>query len=161
MGHALSRRQIDMPLLIIRRISPPEAADLIAELDAYQEGLYPPESNHLESIDQLSDPNVKMVGCQVNEDLVAISAVKLMANYGEIKRLYVSPEYRGMGIAKRLIKRLEVEIKNAGLGHARLETGVLQNEAIGLYEEMGYSKRGPFGRYKADPLSIFMEKKMP
>ena len=149
-----------MALLIIRPISPPEAAELIAELDAYQEKLYPPESNHLESIDQLSTPSVKMYGCQIPEELAAIGAVKLMPDYGEIKRVFVSPQHRGKGIAKKLITRLEMEIENAGLAYARLETGVLQHEAIGLYKSLGYVIRGPFGPYEADPHSVFMEKRV-
>ena len=40
----------------------------------------------------------------------------------------------------------------------RLETGVLQPEALGLYRKLGYRERGPFGAYAADPLSVFMEK---
>ncbi len=44
----------------VDRIPPEEAAHLIAELDAYQETLYPPESNHLESIEALAKPNVML-----------------------------------------------------------------------------------------------------
>lgn len=149
-----------MAHLIIRQISPLEAVGLIAELDAYQEKLYPPESNHLESIERLREPNVKMYGCLINDAMAAIGAVKLMADYGEIKRLFVSPRHRGEGLAKKLIARLEMEIVDAGLAYARLETGVLQHEAIGLYKSLGYAIRGPFGPYEADPHSVFMEKRV-
>ena len=42
----------------------------------------------------------------------------------------------------------------------RLETGTKQPEAIALYRKFGYVERGPFGAYKPDPLSIFMEKRL-
>jgi putative acetyltransferase len=42
----------------------------------------------------------------------------------------------------------------------RLETGVRQPEALGLYRKLGYRERGPFGAYKPDPLSVFMEKRV-
>ena len=40
----------------------------------------------------------------------------------------------------------------------RLETGVLQEAAIGLYESLGYCQTKLFGSYLDDPLSLFMEK---
>jgi putative acetyltransferase len=40
-----------------------------------------------------------------------------------------------------------------------LETGIRQPEALGLYERLGFVRRGPFGDYAEDPLSVFMEKR--
>jgi putative acetyltransferase len=40
----------------------------------------------------------------------------------------------------------------------RLETGIKQDAAIHLYENAGFRRRGPFGSYRDDPLSVFMEK---
>ena len=45
-----------------------------------------------------------------------------------------------------------------GINMVRLETGVLQKAAIGLYESLGYYYIQPFGSYLHDPLSLFMEK---
>jgi putative acetyltransferase len=42
----------------------------------------------------------------------------------------------------------------------QLETGTKQPEAIALYRKFGYAERGPFGAYKPDPLSLFMEKRL-
>ena len=42
----------------------------------------------------------------------------------------------------------------------RLETGIRQPEAIGLYRSAGYAEIGPFGAYRPDPLSLFMEKRL-
>ena len=43
---------------------------------------------------------------------------------------------------------------------ARLETGIHQPEALGLYRRLGYVERGPFGSYALDPLSVFFEKRL-
>ena len=43
----------------------------------------------------------------------------------------------------------------------RLETGIKQDAAIRLYESAGFRRRGPFGSYRDDPLSVFMEKPLP
>jgi putative acetyltransferase len=42
----------------------------------------------------------------------------------------------------------------------RLETGISQPDALRLYERAGYVRRGPFGNYGPDPLSVFMEKSL-
>ena len=147
-----------MRLMIIEPIDPSQATDLINELDEYQAGLYPAESNHLESEDQLRESNVRMYGCFYDNDLIAIGAVKFMSGYGEIKRVYVPHQHRGKGIAKKMMTTLESLIREQGMTYARLETGIHQHEAIGLYERIGYVKRDPFGDYARDPLSVFMEK---
>ena len=142
----------------INQINPKEADQLIDELDHYLSDLYPPESNHLESIEALSKNNVIMYGCKMNGTLVAIGATELMENYGELKRIYVSPQSRGENLASKIIDKLESDIKNSGLKHSRLETGIHQKEALGLFQKMGYTKRRPFGEYAEDPNSVFMEK---
>ena len=149
-----------MTIYEILQINPAEAAGLIDELDGYLAALYPPESNHLESIEDLSRKNVRMFGCKINSEIVAIGAVKMMDSYGELKRLYVSPQYRGKKIAVEIMEHLESEIKQNNLDLARLETGIYQVEAITLFKRNGYTMCRPFGNYIDDPLSIFMEKRL-
>ena len=144
----------------ILKINPAEAAALIDALDDYASALYPPESNHLESIEDLGKKNVRMFGCKIKGEIVATGAVKLMDSYGEIKRLYVSPPHRGQKIASKIMQRLELEIEENNLDFARLETGIYQPEAIALYKKKGYVACEPFGNYTEDPLSIFMEKQI-
>jgi putative acetyltransferase len=47
-----------------------------------------------------------------------------------------------------------------GVEVLRLETGIYQPEAIGLYERFGFQRIPPFGTYKEDPLSVFYEKRI-
>jgi ribosomal protein S18 acetylase RimI-like enzyme len=42
----------------------------------------------------------------------------------------------------------------------RLETGIYEVEAIGLYEGYGFQRRTPFGEYVEDPNSVYLEKKI-
>ena len=79
-------------------------------------------------------------------------------DYAEVKRVYVPPRARGLGLARAMMARLEAEALAEGRGILRLETGIHQPEALGLYEALGYARRGPFGDYGPDPLSVFMEK---
>ena len=142
----------------------PAATDvqaLVAASDAFYDGLYPEESSHLEALDDLGNPNVLFFGCRVGGKLAASGAAKLMdddGDYAEIKRVFVLDAYRGQGLSARVMNCLESELQRRGVKLLRLETGVLQPEALGLYRKLGYHERGPFGAYGADPLSVFMEK---
>lgn len=59
-----------------------------------------------------------------------------------------------------IMEYLETELHNRGINLLRLETGIKQPEALGLYRKLGYRERGPFGAYSNDPLSVFMEKRL-
>jgi putative acetyltransferase len=53
---------------------------------------------------------------------------------------------------------LESASADAGCKLLKLETGPFQPEALGLYASFGYERRGPYGNYTDDPLSVFMQK---
>ena len=139
----------------------PQALQLIAASDAYMGALYPAESNHFDGVDTLRRPNVRFLAAWLDGRMVGCGAVKRLPGppaYGEIKRVYVDPACRGRGIARALMARLEDSLRAAGIALARLETGIHQPEAIGLYRRLGYAERPPFGDYRSDPLSLFMER---
>ncbi|HJS15685.1 MAG TPA: GNAT family N-acetyltransferase [Rheinheimera sp.] len=139
------------------------AAHLLALSDAYMASLYPAESNHMESPSALALPNVLFLGAYLDGELAGCGAVKLMhddGSYGEIKRVYVLDTYRGRGLSKQLMQALESHLIEQQIPLARLETGISQPEALGLYEKLGYQYRTPFGSYLLDPLSVFMEKRL-
>ena len=142
-------------------INEAEVVDIVAESDEFYHGLYPPESNHLESTDDLSQPDVVFLGCRVDGVLAACGAVKRMrddGSYAEIKRLFVKPAFRGRGLARLLMQDLEKAASRWAVKVVRLETGTRQPEALALYRSLGYRERDAFGSYPTDPLSIFMEK---
>ncbi len=152
-----------MPEVTIEPLDPqsPQARVLIDAADAFYAGLYPAESNHLESIADLQRPDVLFVGAWLDRELAATGAAKIMhddGRYAEIKRVFVLDAFRGQGLSRRIMLHLETELRDRGTGLFRLETGVRQPEALGLYRNLGYHERGPFGAYRADPLSVFMEK---
>ncbi len=145
----------------IARESPdqPEVIALIAELDAYQDALYPPESRHALDLESLKQDNVLfLVARDPAGRAVGCGAVVLDGTGGEIKRLYVAPACRGQGVARHLLRALEAAASNRGCRRLELETGPFQPEALGLYASLGYERRGPFGHYTDDPLSVFMHK---
>ncbi|WP_337880670.1 GNAT family N-acetyltransferase [Rheinheimera sp.] len=129
--------------------------------EAYLAALYPAESNHIESAEALTKDNVVFLAVYLDEQLAGCGAVKIQHNdghYGEIKRVFVLPQFRGRGLSKTLMLELEQQLKQRAVPLARLETGIYQPEALSLYEKLGYSYRPPFAAYQPDPLSVFMEK---
>ncbi len=137
----------------------PEVVRLIDQLDAYQLSLYPPESVYALDMNSLLQPNVLFaVARNADGEAVACGAMVVTPSYGEVKRMFVHPAARGQGVAQRLLGRLEAEALQRGCRQFMLETGPSQPEAIGLYERLGYRVRGPYGDYRDDPLSVFMEK---
>ena len=142
----------------------PECRGLIEKLDAYLSSLYPAESNHLLSIDALCQPNVTFITARTGAEsaplaqVIGCAAFVNRGEYAELKRMFVLPEYRGLKIGRRLLDELESRVRASGLELARLETGVSQPEVFSLCERAGYQRCGPFGDYREDALSIFMEK---
>ncbi len=141
-------------------IDPRDAKDLIKALDEYQASLYPAESNHLDSLEVLRTKNVIMLGAMENNTIAAIGAVKIFEDYGEIKRVFVPDINRGKGLAKIIMSELEKILIEKAMTYAKLETGIHQHEAIGLYLKLDYHYCKPFGSYLPDPLSVFMTKEL-
>src|SRR5437868_12050784 len=139
----------------------PDAMALITELEATLEPLYPRESRHGLSVERLITEGVPFFVLRSGGAAVGCGGVKLFGTtYGEIKRMYVRPQFRGQGFAKLMLNHLSDYAWAQGITLLRLETGIHQHEAIGLYERMGFQRIGPFGDYKPDPLSVFFEKSL-
>jgi len=133
-------------------------AELISALDGYLSSLYPPTSNHFLDLDQLSQPDIRLFVARRDGAPLACGALRIASDYGEVKRMYVSPAARGEGLGRAILARIESEARREGLRVVRLETGNRQTEALALYRSAGYVDCGPFGEYQPDPLSRFMEK---
>ena len=80
--------------------------------------------------------------------------------YGEVKRMYVRPAFRGAGFGRAILERLGERARERGVTLLRLETGIHQVEAIALYEQAGFRAIRPFGPYVDDPLSRFFERRL-
>jgi putative acetyltransferase len=139
----------------------PVARQLIEELDAFLVPNYPPESRHGYSIDKLLREDVAFFVVYVDDVPVGCGGVQLFdREYAELKRMYVRPRFRGQGLGKHLVEHLSRHAADRGITVIRLETGVRQVEAIGMYTEMGFEPIPPFGSYRDDPVSLCMEKRL-
>src|SRR5438876_138867 len=80
------------------------------------------------------------VGCGVLRDLAP--------GVGEIKRMWLHPDARGLGLGTRLLAALESAARHAGHHAVRLDTNERLREAIALYESAGYRR---IARYNDNP----------
>lgn len=78
----------------------------------------------------------------------------------EIKRMYVSIEMRGKGVAVAVLKDLENWARELGYEKCVLETGDKMLEAIGLYKKSGYKIIPNYGQYENIESSICFEKEL-
>jgi putative acetyltransferase len=120
--------------------------------------LYPAESNHMTDASALLDPAVTFLGIVEDGEAVSCGAlVRQSDGYAELKRMFVPDRFRGRGYGKRILREL-ISVADAEGLTLRLETGIRQPEAIGLYRSHGFVEVQAFAPYAPDPLSIFMER---
>ena len=90
---------------------------------------------------------------------VACGAIKeFEPNVMEVKRMYVTPEKRGKGIASKVLSSLENWARELGYQKCVLETGKRQPEAIALYSKNGYQIIANYGQYAGIENSVCFEK---
>jgi len=108
----------------IEKDAPPEAGDFLA-------------------------PSGCLVVARLNGAPVGCGALRtLQCGTGEIKRMWVAPQARGLGVGRRILERLEQEARQRGLGVVRLDTNEALTEALHLYRSAGY---GEIARFNDNP----------
>jgi putative acetyltransferase len=133
--------------------------ELMRQGDEFTLGLYPPESSHLLGVEELERTGVTVFAAR--DDAIALGMVALVDRSdgsAELKRMFVLPAARGLGIAADLIGALERFAISHDVRIVQLETGPLQDSAIRLYERSGYRLIPNFGKYAGDSNSVCYEK---
>lgn len=81
--------------------------------------------------------------------LGCVSLKTLHPDTGEVKRLWVAPEARGMGLGRRLMAAVEDEARALGLSHLWLDTNAALTEAIAMYHRDGWHDITPYTGWPA------------
>jgi GNAT superfamily N-acetyltransferase len=127
-------------------------ADL-AERDGADHSFYS-QFNKIDKIKQvvIAFENERPIGCgaikEYNSDTM------------EIKRMYTSPDYRGKGVATKLLTALEQWAVELNYKKCILETGKKQPEALRLYKKNGYQPIQNYGQYAGIENSVCFEKEI-
>ncbi|MGH6903792.1 MAG: GNAT family N-acetyltransferase, partial [Geminicoccaceae bacterium] len=139
----------------------PDRADvhaLLLTVRSWSDDLYPPESRHGLDLHAYTRPDVTLFVAREGGIVLGCGAHRLQGDgSAEVKSMFVVPEARGRGIGRAILDAIEAALRGR-ITTLRLETGIRQDAAIRLYESAGFHRRGPFGSYRDDPLSVFMEK---
>ncbi|GAB4210488.1 MAG: GNAT family N-acetyltransferase [Roseiflexaceae bacterium] len=139
----------------------PDALALITELDDHLIPQYPIESHHGFDVGKLIAQSVAFFVLRHDGVAAGCGGIKLFGSeYGEIKRMYVRPQFRGQRFGELILEHLERYALAHGVTCLRLETGIYQTGAIRLYQRVGFRPIAPFGEYQEDPNSLFFEKRL-
>ena len=124
----------------------PASADARACLDAYFreiagrfEAGFDPARDRTPSDDELTPPKGWFVVARLEGEPAGCGALKRVDNAtGEIKRVWTTPSARGLGVARRVLRKLESAARDDGLITLRLDTNKALTEAHALYRKEGY-----------------------
>lgn len=112
--------------------------------DRFEAGFDPARSISA-SADELTPPAGAFVVARLYGQPIGCGALKLKdRGIGEIKRMWVSPDARGLGVGRRVLEKLEALAREFAVSVLRLETNQTLEEAQALYRKCGYLEVEPF-----------------
>jgi DNA-binding MarR family transcriptional regulator/GNAT superfamily N-acetyltransferase len=117
----------------------------VAELSGRFEGGWDPALSISAADEELTPPAGLFLIATLHSDPVGCGALKFHPKApAEVKRMWVSPAVRGLGLGRRLLAELEAHAAARGVRTLRLETNRTLGEAISLYRTAGYREVTPF-----------------
>lgn len=148
-----------MPSIQIESPRGDDVLSLLSQGDAFALALYPAENYYGLDVDALEADGVSLFVAREGDVAVGTAAlVDRRDGSGEVKRMFVTDEARGLGVGRALLQALEAHAHDLGIETLQLETGLPQVAAIALYEKLGYLQIPRFAPYTDDPTSYCMEK---
>jgi putative acetyltransferase len=111
---------------------------------------------------QFAPPEGRLIIAELNEEKAGCAALrKIGENIGEVKRMYVKPEFRRKGIGRALLQAIIDEASKIGYSKIQLDTPYFATAAQSLYREFGFQKTSPYPESDIPehlhPQWIFME----
>jgi DNA-binding MarR family transcriptional regulator/GNAT superfamily N-acetyltransferase len=116
-----------------------------AELDARFDAGFDPAQSISADVDELTEPAGLLLVARLRGEPVGCGALKLHGRKpAEIKRMWVAPSARGLGVGRRILSELEDRARRHGVKHVRLETNRTLKEAGALYRSAGFVEVAAF-----------------
>ena len=139
----------------------PDVLELLEQHLADMRRTSPPESVHALDAEALAVPEVLFLTARGPDGaLLGCGAVKDLGDgTGEVKSMRTAEAARGRGVAAAVLAALVAHARERGWTALLLETGTQPffAPATRLYLRHGFAPRGPFGAYRADPNSRYLE----
>jgi len=107
----------------------------------------------------LRQPTVRLWAAQKDQHIVGTCALAVLEpGHEELKSMRTDPDFRGQGVASRLLFHALEDAAQRKLSRISLETGAMEffAPARSLYRKHGFQQCQPFGSYLEDPNSIYM-----
>lgn len=144
-------RLLTSAMVEVRRVDPADPTarfcvrEYFAELDRRFRTGFDPGASISADDDELRPPRGLMLVASLRDEPVGCGALKVHDDAPtELKRMWVAPSTRGLGIGRRLLAELESEAARLGSRVLHLETNGSLTEAIALYRSSGYSEVDAF-----------------
>ncbi len=135
-------------------ISSPDAAwavdQYFAEIDQrFDTGFDPGAGGADHDADAMTPPRGTFLVVRSDGDVVGCGGLQRVDDAtGEIKRMWIHPDWRGQGIARRLLAELVASASSVGCRRVVLDTNRSLTEAVALYESAGFHR---IERYNDNP----------
>lgn len=134
----------------------PRSDDAVVAMTAYFDELsarftdgFDPADTLVADAPAMREPTGSFVVARIDDVVVACGGMRQHGpTTGEIKRMWVHPDWRGIGLGHRILQRLEHAVGAAGYVRVVLDTNESLTEAISLYERSGYRQ---IARYNDNP----------
>ena len=111
----------------------------------FEEG-FDPSRDKAGEMNEMTPPAGVFMLARLEGDPVGCGGLKRVdETTGEIKRVWTAPSARGLGVARRIVRRLEAAARDMGLKGVRLDTNRALTEAQALYRAEGYREVERFG----------------
>lgn len=99
----------------------------------------------MSNLDSFAEPNGRLFLVETDGQLAGtISLRKIRENCGEIKRMYVRPQFRGKNIGALMIEEIIKVSKNNGYSDLYLDTAQFMSSAVSLYKKFGFQETEPY-----------------
>ena len=138
--------------LVELSVEPPDSGEgrrcldtYFRELAARFEGGFDPANPDLTRVDDLAPPSGLFLVARLDGEPIGCGGLRRVSDAtGEIKRVWTAASARRMGVARRLLRKLEALAREQGLTILRLDTNRALSEAHSLYRNEGYREVARF-----------------
>ena len=135
---------------------------LVQALNEFTYGLTPAEFRHHMTVEQMAaDDTTLFVARDANSTPLGMGALRRhVGGVGEVKRMFVKPEARGLGVGAAILARIEALARQEGLARVVLETGSNFDAAKRVYERGGFATCEPVLDYPPSAWTAFYAKSL-
>lgn len=138
----------------------PDFVFLVKQLDAYLKITDGDEHDFYNQFNSIDALNHTVIAYLDNQPTGCGAFKEFKQNCVEVKRMFTLPEYRGKGIATKILKELEDWSTELNYSSCVLETGIRQTEAVVFYKKNLYKIISNYGQYLGMENSLCFEKKL-